>query len=102
MPPDFPCYYDIVGKEYAARDYVFGLATLRKYLDGALALAGTGGAYRTDAEYKHDRSIGAAAGAASGARPAARGPSRTRRRPFSTAGSAGRRGAGGRQVGPRL
>ena len=40
MPPDFPCYYDIVGKEYAARDYVFGLATLRKYLDGALALAG--------------------------------------------------------------
>ena len=44
VPPDFPCYYDIVGKEYAARDYVFGLATLRKYLDGALALAGTGGA----------------------------------------------------------
>ena len=57
VPPDFPCYYDIVGKEYAARDYVFGLATLRKYLDGALALAGTGGAYRTDAEYKRDRSI---------------------------------------------
>ena len=56
VPPDFPCYYDIVGKEYAARDYVFGLATLRKYLDGALALAGTGGAFRTDAEYKHDRS----------------------------------------------
>ena len=46
VPPDFPCYYDIVGKEYAARDYVFGLATLRKYLDGALALAGTGGASR--------------------------------------------------------
>ena len=57
VPPDFPCYYDLVGKEYAARDYVFGLATLRKYLDGALALAGTGGAYRTDAEYKRDRSI---------------------------------------------
>ncbi len=50
VPPDFPCYYDVVGKDYATHDRVYTLATLRKYLDGALALARTGGAYRTEAE----------------------------------------------------
>ena len=50
VPPDFPCYYDVVGKDYATHDRVYTLATLRKYLDGALTLARTGGAYRTEAE----------------------------------------------------
>ena len=56
VPPEFPCYYDVVGKECAAknRDRVYSLTQLRKYLEGTLALARTGGAYRTDAEYKSD------------------------------------------------
>ena len=51
VPADFPCYYDVVGKDYAY-DYANTLATLRKYLEGALTLARTGGAYRTDTEYR--------------------------------------------------
>ena len=51
VPPEFPCYYDVVGKDYS----VDSLPTLRKYLEGALALARTGGAYRTDAEYRDDK-----------------------------------------------
>ena len=51
VPPDFPCYYDLVGKNYVSNlNSMSTLTTLRKYLDGALALARTGGAYRTDAE----------------------------------------------------
>jgi len=51
VPPDFPCYYDLVGKDYVSNlNSMSTLTTLRKYLDGALALARTGGAYRTDAE----------------------------------------------------
>ena len=51
VPPEFPCYYDVVGKDYS----VDSLPTLRKYLEGALALARTGGAYRTDAEYRDEK-----------------------------------------------
>jgi len=49
VPPDFPCYYDIAGKDYTAKgqDTARGITTLRKYLEGALALARAGGAYRT-------------------------------------------------------
>ena len=49
VPPDFPCYYDVVGKDYCPQhqDRAFSLTTLRKYLEGALALARAGGAYRT-------------------------------------------------------
>jgi hypothetical protein len=53
VPPDFPCYYDVVGKDYASNQkYAERLAQLTKYLEGALALARAGDAYRTDAEYK--------------------------------------------------
>ena len=52
VPPDFPCYYDVVGKDYAVQGHANTLPTLRKYLEGALALARAGGTYRTDAEYK--------------------------------------------------
>ena len=52
VPPDFPCYYDVTGKDYAVHDNAQSLAQLRMYLEGALALARAGGAYRTDAEYK--------------------------------------------------
>ena len=56
MPPDFPCYYDVVGKDYACdKNTASTLTTLRKYLEGTLALARAGGAYRTDAEYKGAR-----------------------------------------------
>ena len=52
VPADFPCYYDVLDKDYALHDYASTLSQLRKYLEGALTLARTGGAYRTDAEYK--------------------------------------------------
>ena len=52
VPPDFPCYYDVVGKDYALKNSANSLSRVRKYLDGALALARAGDAYRTDAEYK--------------------------------------------------
>jgi len=53
VPPDFPCYDDIVGKDYSVgnRDRAQSLTQLRKYLDGALALVRASVAYRTDAEY---------------------------------------------------
>ena len=47
--------YDLVGKDYAVQDHATTLASSRKYLEGALALARAGGAYRTDAEYKDAR-----------------------------------------------
>ena len=47
VPPDFPCYYDVVGKNYVVQGHANTLPTLRKYLEGALALARAGGAYRT-------------------------------------------------------
>jgi len=57
VPPDFPCYYDVTGKDSASRHQTQAdsLVILRKYLDGALALARAGDAYRTDAEYKDAR-----------------------------------------------
>ena len=56
VPPDFPCYYDVIGKDYCPQyqEKAFSLAQLRKYLEGALALARTGGAYHTEAEHKSD------------------------------------------------
>ena len=51
VPAEFPCYCDVIGKDYSIQDRASSLTTLRKYLEGALALAQTGGAYRTDAEY---------------------------------------------------
>ena len=55
VPPEFPCYYDLLGKDYASNQkYVDRLAQLTNYLDSVLALAQTGGAYRTEAEYKSD------------------------------------------------
>jgi len=47
VPADFPCYYDVVGKDYAIQNRASTLTQLRKYLEGALALARAGGAYRT-------------------------------------------------------
>ena len=47
VPPEFPCYYDVIGKDYAHQDYASSLTALRRYLEGALALAQAGGAYRT-------------------------------------------------------
>ena len=49
VPPDFPCFYDIVGKDYNSKgqDTTNSLTTLRRYLEGALALQRAGGAYRT-------------------------------------------------------
>ena len=38
VPPDFPCNYDVVGKDYS-RNIANSLTQLRKYLNGALALA---------------------------------------------------------------
>ncbi len=43
--------YDVVGKDYVQQDRANSMPTLRKYLEGALTLAQTGGAYRTEAEY---------------------------------------------------
>ena len=56
VPLDFPCYYDLVGKHYACdKNTANSLPKLRKYLDGALALARTSSAYRSDDEYKQHR-----------------------------------------------
>ena len=57
VPPEFPCYYDVVGKDYVGSSHAgaTSLVQLRNYLDGALTLARTGGAFRTDAEYKPRR-----------------------------------------------
>ena len=54
VPPDFPCYYDVIGKDYCPQyqNKAFSLYPLRKYLEGALALARAGDAFRTDAEYQ--------------------------------------------------
>ena len=60
VPSDFPCYYDLVGKHYACDKYTANsLPKLRKYLEGALALARTSSAYRSDAEHRdeHQRRV---------------------------------------------
>ena len=55
VPPDFPCYYDIVGKDVKSnRDVARSLPQLVGYLQGALALAETGSAYRTETEQESD------------------------------------------------
>ena len=51
VPPDFPCYYDVVGRGYVNRGYANSLNTLLNYLRGTLTLVQNGGAYRTEAEY---------------------------------------------------
>ena len=44
VPLEFPCYYDIVGKDHVAHpDNVRSMPQLIKYLQGALALVQTGG-----------------------------------------------------------
>ena len=55
VPLEFPCYYDIVGKDHVAHpDNVRSMPQLIKYLQGALALVQTGGTYRLEAERKSD------------------------------------------------
>ena len=51
VPPDFPCYHDLVGKSYVNQGHANSLNTLMNYLERALALVQNGGAYRTEAEY---------------------------------------------------
>ena len=55
VPPDFPCYYDITGKDYSHNKWAYTLTQLRNYLEGALTLARAGGAYRTEAEFEDAR-----------------------------------------------
>ena len=51
VPPTFPCYYDVAGKNYTSmQDVIRSKPQLVKYLEGCLALAQAGGAYRTEAD----------------------------------------------------
>ena len=54
VPAEFPCYYDIVGKDTSNPDQARSMPQLMKYLQGALALVQTGSAYRLEAECKSD------------------------------------------------
>ena len=55
VPPDFPCYYDLVGKNYASnQDCARSNPQLTKYLEGTLVLARSGSAYRTEAKCEAD------------------------------------------------
>ena len=57
MPQEFPCYYDIVGKGYSGsnrQDLMTSRPGLMAYLEGCLALAQAGGAYRTTADRDAD------------------------------------------------
>ena len=61
VPPNFPCCYDLVGKDYNAanQDIMRSRPQLVKYFEACLALARTGGAYRTEAERDADEDEGA-------------------------------------------
>ena len=49
VPIIFPCYYDLVGKNYSQhQDFVRSTVQLTKYLEGALALARSGGTIRLE------------------------------------------------------
>ena len=51
VPPTFPCYYDVAGKNYTSmQDVIRSKPQLVKYFQGCLDLARTGGAYRTEAD----------------------------------------------------
>ena len=51
VPLTFPCYYDVAGKNYTSmQDVIRSKPQLTKYLEGCLALAQAGGAYRTEAD----------------------------------------------------
>ena len=51
VPLTFPCYYDLTGKDYTScQDVLRSEPQLTKYVEGCLALARTGGAYRTEAD----------------------------------------------------
>ena len=51
VPLTFPCYYDVAGKNYTSmQDVIRSKPQLTKYFAGCLALARTGGAYRTEAD----------------------------------------------------
>ena len=49
-PITFPCYYDLVGKNYSKtqQEYMRSIVQLTKYLEGALALARSGGTIRLE------------------------------------------------------
>ena len=50
VPDDYPCFYDLVGREFPANPYTIrSIKQLILYLERALALAQSGGAYRTEA-----------------------------------------------------
>jgi hypothetical protein len=49
VPITYPCYYDLVGKNYSQhQDFVRSTVQLTKYLEGALALAGSSGTIRLE------------------------------------------------------
>ena len=51
VPLTFPCYYDVAGKDYTScQDVIRSKPQLTKYFEGCLALARTGGAYRTESD----------------------------------------------------
>jgi hypothetical protein len=57
MPQEFPCYYDIVGKDYTVayrQDFMSSKSGLVTYLEGCIALAQTGRTYRTTADREAD------------------------------------------------
>ena len=56
VPPTFPCYYDVAGKNYTSmQDVIRSKPQLTKYFAGCLDLARTGGAYRTEADREADQ-----------------------------------------------
>merc|ERR1711903_278892 len=56
MPQEFPCYYDIVGNSYSGgrQDLISSKTGLVAYLEGCIALAQAGSAYRTTADRDAD------------------------------------------------
>ena len=51
VPLTFPCYYDVAGKDYTScQDVIRSKPQLTKYLQGCLALAQAGGAYRMESD----------------------------------------------------
>ena len=59
VPPDFPSYYDVVGRGYVDQGRANSINTLRNYLERALALVQNGGAYRTEAEARASTRVSA-------------------------------------------
>ena len=61
VPDSYPCCYDQAGKDYhcSNQDVLRSKPQLVKYFEACLALARTGGAYRTEAERDADEDEGA-------------------------------------------